>query len=569
MISEEIKNKIKSLYLKQKYDELIDFTEEFTLKEHRPSGLINLLAISYYSKKNSTKDEIFKALNLFEESYLKEKDSIHGLNAIKNLIIVGIKTSKVSKEFSKFLIKAKSFYLEAEINFAKNHEFLQSGILLFSYLLDKQKLKEIINIILEENIQSKDLRGQATFMSNYFYDFSQEKIKSIAKKNSEYFSKLKVKNIEKNIYNVDDIINLGFVSCDLVKNHSVTYFLKNTLKNLDKSKFRIFLFSLNKKDEKDLSQNEFRNIASEWFDMQDLTNQQIIEIIQKKNIKILFDLIGYTNSKRIEIFNSRVAPIQISWLAYCNTTGFNTVDYILADKNLIYENENNLYSEKVVKLPNIWNAHSGFTYQRKFNELPFLEKNNFTFGSLNNFMKISTETLDAWCKILDEVDNSNLILKSSNFHNSDILRNKFKSKGLDDKVIILDKYNFKNHKDHINIYKNIDLCLDTFPWNGVTTTFESLWMNVPVLVLKGNNFNSRCGESIIKNSNNNFLIAKDFDEYISKAIFLAKDKEKLKSIRKNLYDNVLSTDIFDTQKFTKNFTEILLTINKNYNSNNL
>ena len=145
MISEEIKNKIKSLYLKQKYDELIDFTEEFTLKEHRPSGLINLLAISYYSRKNSTKDDIFKALNLFEEAYLKEKNSIHGLNAIKNLIIVGIKTSRVSKEFSKFLIKAKNFYLEAEINFLKNHEFLQSGILLFSFLLDKQKLKEIIN----------------------------------------------------------------------------------------------------------------------------------------------------------------------------------------------------------------------------------------------------------------------------------------------------------------------------------------------------------------------------------------------------------------------------------------
>ena len=86
---------------------------------------------------------------------------------------------------------------------------------------------------------------------------------------------------------------------------------------------------------------------------------------------------------------------------------------------------------------------------------------------------------------------------------------------------------------------------------------------------KGYNYNSRCGESIIKNSNNNFLIAKDIDEYIKKAILLSKDIEKLKTIRKNLYDNVLSTDIFDTQKFTKNFTEILLTINKNYNSNNL
>ena len=199
MISEEIKNKIKSLYLEQKYNELINYTEEFTKSEFRPSGLINLLAISYYSRKNSTKDDIFNALKLFEEAYLKEKNSIHGLNAIKNLIIVGIKTSRVSKEFLKFLTKAKNFYLEAENNFADNHEFLQSGILLFSYLLDEKKLREIIHIVLEENIKSKDLRGQATFMLNYFNDFSQEQIFKISKENSKYFSKLNVKKLEKNM----------------------------------------------------------------------------------------------------------------------------------------------------------------------------------------------------------------------------------------------------------------------------------------------------------------------------------------------------------------------------------
>ena len=283
----------------------------------------------------------------------------------------------------------------------------------------------------------------------------------------------------------------------------------------------------------------------------------------------MFDLVGYTNSKRLEIFNSRVAPIQISWLAYCNTTGFNTVDYILSDENLIYENEHNLYSEKVIKLPNIWNAHSGFNYERKFNELKALNQNTFTFGSLNSFMKISDETIDAWSSILTEVDNSNLILKSSNYCNDELIMNKFKSNAVADKVTILDKFRFLKHKDHINLYKEIDLCLDTFPYNGVTTTFEALWMNVPVIVLKGNNFISRCGESIIKNSKNNLLIGKDIDDYIAKAIFFAKDLEKLNILRKSLYDNVLSSELFNTKKFSKNFNDKLLAINDEYYQKNI
>ncbi len=569
MISEEIKNKIKLLFIEKKYDELIDFTEKFTLPEHRPSGLINLLGISYYSRKNVIDNDIQSALYLFEKAYLKEKNSINGLNAIKNLVIVGIKTSRVDKEFNKYLLKAKDFYLEAESKFNNNKEFLQSGILLFTYLLDKKKLKEIINTIIDGNIDSKDLRGQSTFITNYFYEWTQENISNISKKNSEYYSKLNVKKIDHITNSKNQLINLGFLSCDLIKNHSVTHFLKDTIKFLDKSKFKIHLFSINKKDEKDSTQNELRSIASEWFDLQDYTNQEIVEIIQEKNIKILFDLIGYTNSKRIEIFNSRVAPIQISWLAFCNTTGFDTVDYILVDENLIDGNENNLYSEKTIKLPYIWNAHSGFNYERKFNELNALKNDRFTFGSLNNFMKISDETIDAWSSILKQVSNSNLLLKSSNFCSVDILMHKFKSKGVADKVTILDKFSFLNHKDHLNLYKKIDLCLDTFPWNGVTTTFEALWMNVPVLVLKGNNFNSRCGESIIKNSKNTSLIAKDIPEYIAKATFLAKDLERLNTIRKNLYDNVLSSELFDTKKFSKNFSDTLLAINEDHHKKNI
>jgi len=565
MLSEEIKNKIKALYIQKKYEEAIEVTEKFTLPEERPSGLINLVGTSYYLKRNPTKEDFCIALSLFESAYLKEKNSIHGLNAIKNLVIVGIKISNVSKKYLKFLHKAKNYYLEASINFQNNIEFLQTGILLFTYLLDKKKIREIINSILNGSVVSKDLRGQSTFMINYFDEWSQKEIFNISKQNIKYFSKLNTLKISKNDFLNNNIVNLGFVSCDLAKNHSIIHFLKNTIKHLDKPKFKIFIFSINKKDTNDLSQNEIRELSDEWYDLHDFNNQQIVDIIQEKKIDILFDLIGYTNSKRLEIFNSRIAPIQVSWLAYCNTTGLDTVDYLLTDKNLIYENEHNLYSEKIIYLPNIWNVHCGFKYQRKFNKLSALNLQEFTFGSFNTFMKISDETIDVWSNILTEIKNSKLILKSSNFCCEDLLMNKFKSNGVSDQVIIYNKFDFLKHEDHLNLYKKIDLCLDTFPYNGVTTTFESLWMNVPVIVLEGNNFISRCGASIIKNSKQDYLIANSKKEYFSKAIFLARNLDKLNSIRKSLYDNILSTDLFNTKKFSRDFNNTLLKL-FDYNS---
>ena len=558
MISEEIKDRIKDLYIQKKYEEAIEVTEKFTLPEERTSGLINLVGTSYYLKKNPTKEDFCTALSLFESAYLKEKNSIHGLNAIKNLVIVGIKISNVSKEYLKFLYKAQNYYLEASINFQNNIEFLQTGILLFTYLLDKKKIREIINNILNGSVVSKDLRGQSTFMINYFDEWSQKEVFNISKQNIQYFSKLNTLKISKNEFLNNNIVNLGFVSCDLAKNHSILHFLKNTIKHLDRPKFKIFIFSINKKDTNDLSQNEIREFSDEWYDLHDFNNQQIADIIQEKKIDILFDLIGYTNSKRLEIFNSRLAPIQVSWLAYCNTTGLDTVDYLLADKNLIYENEHNLYSEKIIHLPNIWNVHCGFKYQRKFSKLSALNLQEFTFGSFNTFMKISDENIDVWSNILTEIKNSKLILKSSNFCCEDLLMNKFESNGVSDQVIIYNKFDFLNHEDHLNLYKKIDLCLDTFPYNGVTTTFESLWMNVPVIVLKGNNFISRCGASIIKNSKQDYLIANTKNEYISKAIFLARNLDKLNSIRKSLYDNILSTDLFNTKKFSRDFNNTLL-----------
>ncbi len=562
MVTDEIKNKIKILFSEKKYENVIELTEKFTLLKERPAGLLNILGISYFLKKKRNEKDIKLALTYFELTYLKDKESIHALNGLKNLIFMGIKASIEYRNLTNFLIKAKNLFIDAEKHFENNDEFLNVGLILFLHLLDIEKQKEIILKILNSPTKSKSLRGQSLFMSNYYYDWSQKDYLKYAEKNSDYYTKLKVKNLNEIKYLHNDKINIGFVSCDLLKNHSVTFFLKDTIKFLDKNNFKIFIFSIARKNTNDPCQNELRNLSDEWFDLNDLSNQKIIELVQEKKINILFDLMGYTASERLEIFYNRVAPIQISWLAYLNTVGFKTIDYLLVDNNLIKDNEHNLYCEKILKLPDIWNAHAGFNFQRKFNELPCTKNKTFTFGSLNNFRKISDETVDVWSEILKKVPNSNLILKSADFCSHETLLNKFKLKNVQEQIKILNKEDFVKKEDHLRVYQSIDLCLDTFPHNGVTTTFEALWMGVPVIVLKGKNFCSRSGESIIKNTKLYDLISNNEEDYISKAVNFSRDLDKLKEIRDHLYNSVLSTTLFDTKRFAKNLSDILLEIYK-------
>ena len=282
MLTEEIKKKLKNLFSQKKYEEVIEISEKHIPPEDRPAGLINMIGISYFLKKNRSENDIKNALLLFELTYLKDKNTIHALNGLKNLILMGIKASIEYKNLSSFLIKAKDHFIDAERYFENNEEFLNVGLELFLHLLDTTKQKELILKILKGKTKSKTLRGQSLFMSNYYYGWSQQDYLDNAKKNSEYYSTLNVKKINDIEYSSNDKINLGFVSCDILKNHSITFFLKDTIKYLDKKRFKINIFSIAKKDLNDLSQSELRSLADEWFDLNDFNNQQIVELIQKK-----------------------------------------------------------------------------------------------------------------------------------------------------------------------------------------------------------------------------------------------------------------------------------------------
>ena len=563
MFTEALRKELETLFTEKKYEEVIKISEEKINQNEIPASLSNLIGVCKILKKERSLEDVSSALTYFEGAYIKGKKTIHGLNGLTHLISIGLQFLKENRNLSRFILKAEKFYLESESLFKKNEIFLSSGLSLYSHLLDEKKQKEIFNEILKSASKSKALRSTCLFEKNYFNDWSQKNHFENAIINSKYFSKLEVKTINKLSYNQNEKINLGFVSCDFERNHSIIFFIKDTIKHLDKKRFRIHLFSFAKENTKDESQNDLKHLSDEWFNLNQLDNQKVVNLIQKKKINILFDVMGFTNPNRLEIFNSRVAPIQVSWLAYCNTIGFETIDYIMIDKNLVIKDEEKFYLEKVIRLPKVWNSHAGFNLKRKYNKLPCEKDEIFTLGSFNNFRKISVETVDTWSSILQSVSNSRLILKSSTFCDTNFLLDKFKKNGVENKVKILDKVNFHKKKDHLELYNKVDLALDTFPYNGVTTTFEALWMNVPVMVLKGYNFNSRCGESIIKNTKIDYLIASNTKEYIQKVIFLSQNKKKLNEMRKELYDEVLSTPLFDTRSFAKDFGDCLLKVLNN------
>ena len=170
----------------------------------------------------------------------------------------------------------------------------------------------------------------------------------------------------------------------------------------------------------------------------------------------------------------------------------------------------------------------------------------------------SKEVISAWCKILVKVKNSKLLLKAVNKDSEIAYKNILNKLNIEKSRIIFLSAKPKK-EEHYKIYNDIDLALDTFPYPGVTTSFEAIWMGVPVLTMKGNNSVSRCGESININLNLKNFIAKNYEEYVNKAVLVSKNIKELSEIRKSLREKALASPLFDVKNFSKNFSE---TINK-------
>ena len=559
MLDKYFLNNISRLFKEKNYNEVILKIEQNIKINDRPPDLTNLCAVSRLLKANRSKDDVISALNDFEVYYQKSYKNFQKIEAVSNFIATCITNVQEFNEIIPYFKKAQKLYEDCEKKIGYDRKLYSHGADLYKYTLNHYKNRKILKELINNKTDNKIVACAYGYMSNYTYDWGIKEYFDYSKKFEHYFPKHKVKNINEINYKENKKIRIGFVSKDFIANHSVTWLTKNTLLYFDKNKFETYGVSLTNDSFLKGSSLELKNNFDKWFDFSKLKNQEIVTKLQEERIDILIDLMGLFHSDRIEIFNSRVSPIQISWVGYPNTVGFPTIDYLISDKNLIKKSEEKFYVEKIIKIPNIFNCHSGFHFERNCFDAPVNKNKYITFGSFNNFLKISDEVIEVWSSILKKINNSKLILKSSiNVSNESILE-KFKDYGVHNSIKFVGKQDIE---EHLKSYKEIDIALDTFPYNGVVTTFEALWAGVPVITMEGFNMMSRCGESILKNARLDKLISTNKDNYIKLATYYAKNPDKLINLRSKIYEEILKTPLFDSKQFSKDFQNTLLNIHE-------
>ncbi len=561
----EKKVNLKRLFEEKKYSDIIFVIENKLSEAQKSSPILNLLGVCRLSKNDVTKDDFFLAIKDFKKSFLKEIGTKASVEGFRNFINASLKIFDTTIFIHNQKISIKNFeeitslYDQYEKYLSKEESILVLLTRVYKRLNNLDKVRFYLKELINKKYYSQENICNYIYYNCFIDDWTQADFLKNTKLIENYLpiypdNKLNPLNSIKN-----KKIRIGILSSDIFKEHSVTHFLKSVINNYSKKDFEVYLYLNNKKINNDKTTNYFVEKVDKSKNIFELTDIDTLNLIRNDRIDILIDMMGVTSVSRLQIAKNRAAPIQILWCGYCNTSGIKEMDYILTDRNLIYENEKKLYEEKVLYLPNIWNCHNGISLPRKFNKPPFIKNKMITFGSFNNFNKITDSVVKTWSEILKSVKNSKLILKSSSPIMSELLSSKFNKENILNSIELV-SYS-ENFEDHLNLYNKIDIALDTFPYNGVTTSFEAAWMGVPVLTMKGYNFNSRCGESINKNLKLDYLIARSQDDYVYKAKEII-NSSKLIQIRKQIFDNVLSSPLFDTKKFSKDFFDILESIYK-------
>ena len=398
--------------------------------------------------------------------------------------------------------------------------------------------------------------------SNYInkFNLTLEKLKFNSSQNNNSFSFDKF----------ESKLKIGFLSSDF-KRHPVGYFLLDHLDNIKKFGLELHGYSNLEERFNDDYTKKISNKFNYWSNIKLLNDRDLVSKIKKDKINILMDLSGYTGDNRIGVFALRAAPIQINWAAYLASLGIKEIDYILGDTVVTPLSHQHKYSENILQLKQIWSclSVSDLKNLKVVNKTPAINNKYITFGSFSNANKINKKVLNAWLKILNNVTNSKLFLKSFEFEiTSQVARIKsfFIKNNINSNRILIEKPS--DRLELLNSYNNIDIVLDTFPYSGGTTNFEASWMCVPILTLKGDYFVSKCGESINSILNMKEWIASDIDNYVNKSIVFSKDFSILNQIKNKLILHSRNSDLFNSEKFALDFSEILKTTWKKFISTN-
>ena len=353
----------------------------------------------------------------------------------------------------------------------------------------------------------------------------------------------------------DRRLKIGYISPDF-REHSVSYFIENLLASHDPDQVEIFCYAeLANPDQvsRRLESNYIK--LGHWRRITGCSDQQIADMIRNDGIDILVDLAGHTGGNRLLVLARKPAPVQVTWLGYLNTTGLSVMDYRFTDAYADPPGASEeFYTEQLVRLAPTFLCYRPPEAAPPCAPTPASDTRYITFGCFNALAKINRDVVDCWAQIMRQHPESKLQVKNRGLSDADArrrLQEEFAARGIDPKRLDL-RGHIPSTIEHLQRYSQIDIALDTFPYNGTTTTCEALWMGVPVVTLAGQMHMSRVGVSLLSNVGLLELIAQTPQKYVEIVVQLAGDLPKLRELRLTLRRQMEQSPLMDAPRFARN-----------------
>jgi len=357
-------------------------------------------------------------------------------------------------------------------------------------------------------------------------------------------------------------LRIGYISPDF-RDHSVTFFFEPLLDAHNRDV--VTLCGYGNVAHPDHITERLKTKFDIYKPIYGLDSKAIAEMISGDCIDILVDLAGHSGGTGIYAMAHKPAPIQVTWLGYPDTTGLKQIDYRFTDLIADPPGSEKFYTEKLVYLPECFLCYGPGDVVPPVATLPCKDRGYVVFGCFNNSAKLNDSTIELWSKILKATPNSKLLLKFKSGENDEVkalFTNRFKKYGVSEDRLITSGW--LRPPAHLELYHQVDIALDTFPYNGTATTCQSLLMGVPVISLAGEHHMSRVGLSLLKNVGLEFFVASTPQEYVSKAVALAGQTESLSKIRSTMRNRIASSSLCNNYGFARKIEQAYRTMWRRY-----
>jgi predicted O-linked N-acetylglucosamine transferase (SPINDLY family) len=349
-----------------------------------------------------------------------------------------------------------------------------------------------------------------------------------------------------NVPDPDRRLRIGYVSGDFA-HHPVALFLRPVLEQHDPSAFEVFCYS-NVAGDNEIA-DVLRGHAHHWREIAGMSDAEVANVVRDDGIDILVDLSGHTTGNRLGVFALHPAPVQVTWLGYLNTTGLAAIDYRITDRHTDPPGTTErLHSERLVRMPDSQWCYAPWHRVEPVSAPHPARPDALVFGSFNQAVKITDATLTLWSRILAALPAAKLVVLDVRPITEAQLRRRMATHGIDaSRVTLVGRVDIDAYFAAIG---DVDIALDTTPYNGATTTLDTLWMGVPIVALRGDRGVSRGSYSILSSLGADELIASTADEYVDLNVRLAVDVGWRKRLRATLHDRLIRSPLMEAAGFT-------------------